>query len=320
MLNRRHLKLFLQGAVSVVLLYWVFRDLAWQKLGQILAGMQFLWFLAGIGLYWLNLACSAWRSVYVMQSLERPMPYPLLLRLTGIGAFFNQVLPGAVSGDAVRAYLSKPYTHSLALAVAAVFGERLIGLGVLIAVATVAFLLGNLWLTSLPPVGSLLGLLLMAYLAGMAVLLWLRLDVITRWAGRLGEKVCEARLALASMLQRGTLLWRVLVFSLLVQLISIAMFAVLGKALGVQLDATAVWVIWPLVSLLTVLPVALGGWGLREGLLVHFLAYSGVAAEQALALSLLLGFVVLLASLPGGLLWLSLDRRQEVPESLAGQA
>lgn len=318
MQSRRHLKTFLQAAVSAVLLYWVFRDLDWQQLGQIMAGLHLPWFLAGIALYWLNLACSAWRSRYVMQGLGSPMPYPLLLRLTGIGAFFNQVLPGAVSGDAVRAYLSRPYTQSLALAVAAVFGERLIGLGVLIAVAVFAFVLGGFWLASLPPVGLLLGLIALAYLAGMAVLLWPRLDLITRRAGRLGEKLCEVRLALAALFQGRACRWRVLALSLLVQLISIAMFVVLGKALGVSLDTAAIWVLWPLVSLLTVLPLALGGWGLRESLLVYFLAYSGVPAEQALALSLLAGFAVLLASLPGGLLWLSLDRPQAVPDALTG--
>lgn len=316
MLNRRPAKMILQGVVSAGLLYWVFQGLDWHALGAMLTAMNPFWFMLGIGFYWLNLVCSAWRSRYVMQRLGRPMPYSLLLRLTGIGAFFNQVLPGAVSGDAVRAYLSRPYTQSLALAMAAVLGERLIGLGVLIAVALLAFGLGSLWLDVLPPVGILLGGVALAYLVGMAVLLWSGLPLPR---GRMGEKLRELHHALHCLVQANSLLTPMLLLSLLVQLISIALFAVLGKALHVQLDPAAIWIIWPLVSLLSILPIALGGWGLREGLMVYFLAFVGVPDEQALALSLLAGFVVLLASLPGGLVWLSFDRHEAVSGILSGK-
>jgi hypothetical protein len=62
-------------------------------------------------------------------------------------------------------------------------------------------------------------------------------------------------------------------------------------------------VVWPVTSVLLTLPISLAGWGLREGVLVFFLTRQGLSVESALALSLLNGVTILLASLPGGLLW-----------------
>jgi len=60
----------------------------------------------------------------------------------------------------------------------------------------------------------------------------------------------------------------------------------------------------PPVTLIQLLPVSLAGWGVRETALVVALGAFGVPAEAALATSILLGLCMILAGLPGGLIWL----------------
>lgn len=307
-------KFIAQAVVTVALLAWLLGRLDRQVLLHAFLAVKPLWFALAVLMYFLSLAVSALRGRFIMDSIERPMSFFMLLRLNWIGAFFNQVLPGAVSGDAVRAYCSRTYTRSLTLAAAAVFGERLIGLGVLIALAAGVFLLTGAALPTLPQVPFLLGLFSLAYILGLAILLSPRLDERFDRIGALGVKIREARIALRALFRHGSdLLWA-LVLSLLVQVLSILLFWSVAMALDLRLDAMAVWVVWPLVTLLTILPVSLAGWGLREGLLVYYLTHLGVSADKALALSVLTGLAVLLASLPGGMAWLLMqDRPKRIP-------
>ena len=60
----------------------------------------------------------------------------------------------------------------------------------------------------------------------------------------------------------------------------------------------------PLVMLMTVLPVSLGGWGVREVAMVTVLTPLGVPAAAAVTMSVCLGLGQFLIGLPGGLLWL----------------
>jgi hypothetical protein len=65
-------------------------------------------------------------------------------------------------------------------------------------------------------------------------------------------------------------------------------------------------VLMQLVALVTALPISIGGWGVREVAMVGLFGLIGLPASAALALSVQLGVLSLLAALPGGLVLLLL--------------
>jgi glycosyltransferase 2 family protein len=65
-----------------------------------------------------------------------------------------------------------------------------------------------------------------------------------------------------------------------------------------------------MVTLVTVLPISLAGWGVREVSVVALLGMLGVDQAPALLLSVEFGLLGLLMTLPGGLLWLFVRGRQ----------
>ena len=79
-----------------------------------------------------------------------------------------------------------------------------------------------------------------------------------------------------------------------------------GLSIGV---ATRVAVTLAPGLLVALIPVSLGGWGVREGAFVVLLGFYGVAPEQGLIVSVLFGLALLAASLPGLALWLSQPAR-----------
>jgi glycosyltransferase 2 family protein len=78
----------------------------------------------------------------------------------------------------------------------------------------------------------------------------------------------------------------------------------MGLSLGLPLSLADYLVFIPVVTVITLVPVSVGGWGVREGALVALLGLVGVPSHMALAFSVLFGFAGIVASLPAfGFLW-----------------
>lgn len=66
--------------------------------------------------------------------------------------------------------------------------------------------------------------------------------------------------------------------------------------------------------LLSMVPISLGGWGVREAAMVWLFGAVGIHSQEAVSISILFGLATTAAGLPGGLLWL-LDRRSDSASS-----
>lgn len=130
------------------------------------------------------------------------------------------------------------------------------------------------------------------------------------WAAALAR----LRLALGSVarLSPGTLAG-VVALSIAAQIPGVVVFFVLGRSLGLALTIAAMAWVRSVVVLVSVLPISVGGLGIREGILVLTLAASGVPPPAALALSILVFATTILApGLIGGVLEARLWLRGEL--------
>ncbi len=66
----------------------------------------------------------------------------------------------------------------------------------------------------------------------------------------------------------------------------------------------AIFLFNPLIALVLMVPISIGGIGVNQTAYPFFFGLAGVPADHALAVSLLMQAVMLLGSLPGGVLWL----------------
>ncbi|MHB8623809.1 MAG: lysylphosphatidylglycerol synthase transmembrane domain-containing protein [Sulfuricaulis sp.] len=94
--------------------------------------------------------------------------------------------------------------------------------------------------------------------------------------------------------------------TVLIQSAVIAAYYLLGKTIGITLSPITYFGIIPLVFLAGAVPISLGGIGVRESVLVGLLVILGVNTQLAITLSLLYLFVLLVSSIPGALVMLSI--------------
>ena len=253
--------------------------------------------LAGIALV------SGLRWWLVGRAIGAPLPLQDCLSLMFVGTFFTQVLPTSIGGDAVRILLAGRRGLPYGRAFSGVMLERASGLLALVLMVAG----GTLWLGARidPP---LLRFALLASLPALLAALGLlcaldSLPLPARLAG-----LARPFLALAADARRVVLAPLVslalLLLSAAAQLCTVAVVWVLAQGLGLPLTFVDSLALVPAIVLITFFPLSVAGWGVREGAAVVLLGLAGLAADAALAVSVLLGLGSLAAGLPGCLLWL----------------
>lgn len=144
-------------AIGLVLMYLAIRLTDTQLLGAF-SQLDTTWLTAGFCLHGMALFLLAYRWFLLLRCQEVFLPLTTVLRLTMVGAFFNLLIPGPVSGDLAKGILvSDPRTERRAEAAISILLDRIVGVSML-GIFTLAAL--GLWLlhpTSPNPAASFRG-------------------------------------------------------------------------------------------------------------------------------------------------------------------
>ena len=255
------------------------------------------WFIAAMFVNVLVQPVSALRFKYVAEALGGKLAFGRLLRIHFIGMWFNQVLPTGLGGDVVKISMLKK-NLGLGLAVRTTILDRFSGLAFVI--FAIAVLVGEFQdLTGNTPLAlSLVSASAMFFLATVvfaSMAEWFR----RAWEHRKWRVQAIVILADIRRFFRGKALYRQFWTSLAVHINGIIAYAFLGNALGLEIGVMAYVLLVPLVFLVALLPISFAGWGIREAGAISVFGLIGIAAEEALALSVLFGILMIASSLPG---------------------
>lgn len=251
--------------------------------------------LSGIGL-------SVLRWHRVLAALGLATKVQTLFRLYLAGLFVGNFLPSTVGGDVVRVTRLARITRQRPGAFASVVLERLSGWLVL-PVITLVGLVINPRLLQLGSASRLAIALSLATLALLTIVVAVagssRLE--KRLSGRegLARFAAAVHLGLARFRRRPGAAAQVLVVSFAYQLVVALGAFLVAEAIGLHVGWTAILAFMPVVAIVQVLPLTIGGLGLREGAFVVFLGPLGVTASQAIAFGLVVYGLNLAVSLLG---------------------
>jgi uncharacterized membrane protein YbhN (UPF0104 family) len=297
---------FVRTAVTAGLMAYAVRGVEWTKVGQQFASGQWGWWIAGI------VGSAAVQAVAGMRwaALARPLgfdrPRRFFIWRFFEGMFFNLCLPSAIGGDVVKAYRVGDSTSRRLLAGCSILADRLTGLAAL-GVLTVTALAASR--TSLSPlsVAAVGTAVLAAVLAGF----WVGTRCLDRILGLLPAEHA-ARQFIARLLpyqERPMLLVNAIGWSFVVQMGGALVVGLMARTVGVELGPVVWFTVVPLVALLTVLPVSIGGMGVRETVVQSLLAqYYGVPPDKGFAVGLLWSLSTVVIGLLGGILFV-VDRK-----------
>lgn len=308
--------LILKGLGSLGLL----AALAWaadlRHLPERLAGLAPGWLAVAAGAVVASIAISVLKWGLILARRGHPLPVVRLTRHYLVGLFFNNLMPGTVGGDAMRAWATTRDTGEVPEAVGSVLAERLIaGAGLGLTAALGLLLLPDGARFALPVTVflainlGLIGLLLMPRLADGAA----RAILPSGWA----EGTTATLRALRGGIRDPRIALPVLGLSVMFQTLVAAVNAALFAALDVRVGFGACLIFTPMIFALTMLPLSLSGFGVREAAYAYFFAFVGIPLADAVAVSLAFFLIVALVSLPGApLFFLSDARAQSCPPEI----
>lgn len=285
-------------ALLIVLGWWLDGQAILRHLRQ----LDLRWVGAAVGVSLLQIPTTAWRWRFTAGRLGLLLPFDRAVREYYLAIFINQLLPGGVIGDVSRAW-RHAQSEETGPALRAVILERASGQLVMIVVAVVSCLALPEVLRRDVPVGWILAVLSVAVVVFMT------------WIRRRGR---DDGTLVAVLLRdaRNALLTRVafcvqLVTSCVIVASYLATFVIAARAIGSTTPITILVPLIPLVLLTMLVPVSIAGWGVREGAAALLWAAAGLSATEGAAISATYGLLVLLSSLPGGLILLSVLRHRQ---------
>jgi glycosyltransferase 2 family protein len=299
----------MQAAASAALLTWLVRGLDTQALRHTLLTLPATYYVASLGVVLAGQLLYAWRWWLLLSVSGADVSLGAAIRYYFIGIFTNNFLPSTVGGDAARVYyLGRE--HGYQRIAASVLVDRLLGLGSLAFFAAAA----SWFVPVTEPRFVVLRLIVTLVAVGACGVIALAITGAggaQRWAAPFGGtaltlalRLQQLRLDMARLLRKP----RVFAYSagvVFVYLLSIALLYVWFLTItGASVPAiTEVFAAVSMTSVLSIVPIAFNGLGVREQLHAWLFPPLGVPKEVAVAISLLLFFHVLVLSVYGMVLW-----------------
>ncbi len=266
-----------------------------------------LWLAGAVVLSILAVVVSAWRWRQAAVAVELDPGLGELTRDYFAGQLVSNVLPTTIGGDVLRINRLARSTGRPEAAAASVVIERLTGWVVLPAMTCLGFVLAP----SLTAKGSGallalgIGVVTMAGLVGV-----LYLAAHPRVGGRFAERegwhrfIDGVHQGVVQLRRNPRQAGRVLAVAFLYQTVLVIAAWMAARVVDIpELGLREMFAFFPTIAIVQVLPISIGGIGVRESLFVVFLQALGTTNPEpkAVSLGILLYLLTLVASLPGAI-------------------
>ncbi len=307
---KKILSVLLRVSISIILLALLFKlnKIDIRDLANDIRGVNKLLLGAGFAVFFLGylLGFLRWRMLLLGAGIQISLK-KLISSFSG-GIFFSIFLPSTIGGDVVRTADLAEHTRKAKEVIATVFLDRLSGYIGLVFVVLPAILLGRDLVRDKVVFSSVTVIVLLLVFILLVLFNSFIYSRITRFlttpgAERIKEMIKDMHREIHVFRHRRKIIIYNLLLSFLIQIIMPVSIYCIGLSLGVKINFIYFLIFLPIIGAITLLPIAIGGLGLRESLFVVYFAKAGVVKQLALAMSLLsFSFIVIYGAI-GGLLY-----------------
>lgn len=303
-------KVILKIAISALLIWWLVGNLNTARIVENMAAADPWGLLMAVVLLSSLTAAQSLRWSLITRAIGKSLRFADAFRIVLIGLFFNQILPSSIGGDAIRIWRTYRLGLGLVPAAHSVMLDRLTALLALILMAGVG----------LPVIFTLLGdrperwgvpLLVAGGLGAFGALL-----LFDRVSGRFMawrplRAMAELSVDARRVLLRLTCALPALAISVCIHTCVALTVYIIARSMGLSVQVLDCVILVQPVMLFSMIPISIAGWGVREGAMLTAFSFVGVGADEAFALSVLFGLVIMATGIPGGILWLLSGSKRE---------
>jgi uncharacterized protein (TIRG00374 family) len=307
---KKTITLAVKIGVSLALYAYIFKKVDVAKLWQNTKAADPTYVLAAILIYVAVQVVSAYRWYVLLTPLGIRVPFTKILGLYFVGMFSSLFLPSAIGGDFVRVYYLHKEARSLSGATTTVFLDRDLGLASLLVIATAAAALAGIRFNGVP-LAPIFGLILVGFaIANLALFYRPSYNLLHKALKlfklkRADEKVDRLFKSFNSYRGEASVLAVAMALSVVIQIGGVIVNMAAGAGIGLHTDRGIIdyLVFIPAISLISMMPISINGMGWREGAYIVLFTSAGASSSSATMLALLWLVVLVVTSLPGGLIY-----------------
>jgi len=287
--------------IAIAIFYYLSLNIDFNELWAILAKSHGGWILLALILQLGSTYLAAYRWFKISKLLIFKEKLSFYVQSYFKGTFFNQVLPSSIGGDAVRIIDLTRKGYDKKEAFYGVFVDRIVGLVGLLVLNLIASIL--FYGTFKPDFSQLIIFISFSGIIGFLSLFYLEkihflakykfLNLFHRLSKRLNE-----------LYPSKTLLAKHISISVAVHLLSVLTMYGISLSIDTHLSFQMLLIAVPPVFLLTIVPISLAGWGIREGAMVGIFMLVGANPAKILAMSILYGLLLIISAMPGSYFWI----------------
>jgi hypothetical protein len=295
---RQRLRWFLRLAVTGGIVTYILTNVDRGDLLRTLSGVRPGLVAVALAIYLIGNVLAGWKWSMLGRAVGLEPTVAPYVRFYFIGMFFNLFGPSTLGGDLVRAlYLGHGRRRTVAFN--SVVFDRASGLALLMALGVAAILAFPRYELPRP--------LVVAVVAGGLGLLvgWWTCPRLVRLLPAHNPLRRHVEHDLAPFWHDRAMLLRIAAVSIVFHLTQVVVQWILARAAGASVPFGYCLLYHPLVSVMTALPVSIGGFGVREGGYLYFLGLVGVDDSVAVTVGLLWFSLTLFGGLLGGLVFAS---------------
>ena len=304
---RRYVLLAVKPSVSIILLVVLFSRIDVAQLWATARLASVPWLLVAMAVFACSTLAAVWRWSLLLKTQHIEIVFPSLLGTFLVSTYFNNFLPSNIGGDVIRIGDTARHMNSKTLATTVVLMDRILGLIALAFVAALgATAIGRFHQTAAPiwPVW-----LWASFLAGAAATtpavfapagfgrLLRPLTVFhPEWVG---GRITTLTAALARFGADPGALVTAFAGAIFVQCALVLFYFAVAYALHLDVAFWDLAVVIPMSFVVQLLPVSVGGFGVREAFFSYYFHRIGQPIEDAVLLSLVAQALLMLFSLSG---------------------
>ncbi|RUM08862.1 lysylphosphatidylglycerol synthase transmembrane domain-containing protein [Rhizobium chutanense] len=293
----------LKVAVALGLVIWIARKVDFSEGWAAVRALSATTISVSILLLLLQALLSAWRWSLLSEMIGQRLKLSGAMKLFMQSLFYNQALPSPIPGDAARIFGAIKYGLTISEATLGVVIDRILTLFGLAVVALIGLLIMRGFYGHdfpIPYLVELTALGVAGTIASTLIFIWRR-HFFVRF---LPAKLHALNEALAAFLTHRRM-FGIFMLTLVIHGLSVVSLEILVLGLGLPLDWGQAAAAFPPVLLIAMVPISVGGWGLREGGMIVSLAVFGIGTTDAATLSVVFGLLQLVVGLAGGVFVLS---------------
>ncbi len=283
--------------VTSGLFIWLLTQQDWKLMWETLSRIPAWVFPLAFVLYFLGVLSNSLRWFILLKSQEIEVPYGEFLKIVLAGNFASNFLPSTVGGDTVRIVSAARFT-GWSVSFASVVVDRLLNVLVMMALLPFSWFSFKVFggFFSAVSTGDQIrtAILKAGFVSG-----WVSKAVrlVARWL----KKILEAFFVWRN--RKDALGWGLLI-ALAARLSVFSAVWFLARGLDISVTISQVIGVGAITYVLSLLPISINGFGLREVTMTTLYVQLGATLEQASALVVVTRFILMVETLPGAL-WIS---------------